>query len=146
MIADDFKITITIISIVIIIISCCCFAIVAAPPGQPSTLDISLVTTNLVELTFSVVEGSQPITHFLLNTTSSSSNSLPSQKMIATDDQLYVESLEREDGAEGKVTVELVVIDLEPFTSYSFQVAAVSGVGVGEFSEATKPTQLGIYM
>lgn len=66
--------------------------------------------------------------------------------MIAIDDQLYVDSLERQDGAEGTLTVQLVVVGLEPFTSYSFQVAAVSRVGVGEFSEATKPTQLGMYV
>ena len=125
------------------------FIITAAPPGQPSTVDITLVTTQHMELSFSVLEGSYPITHFLLNTTSltaSNISSLPSQKMIAIDDQLYVESLHREDGMEKKLRVQLVILDLRSSTSYSFQVAAISAVGVGEFSEATEPTQLGMYM
>ena len=108
-----------------------------------------MVTSHYVELSFSVLEGSSPITHFLLNTSSldSSSNNSgpwPQQQMIMRDNMSYVTLLLRDGVARNVLKVRLMVEGLEPSTYYTFQVAAVSAAGVGAFSTASTPTQLGM--
>lgn len=95
-------------------------------------------------MTFTVRIGSRPVTHFLLNTTQLLGNGGSSkiQQEIAVDDSLYVDSvLALEE--EGEWQVVLVVGGLQQLTYYSFQVAAVSAVGEGEYSAPSKPSALG---
>ena len=117
-------------------------SLIAAPPSQPSTPKFTLVTTHLFELTFLVVRGSRPITHFILNITEvvSIGNGPQNQVVISVDDPRYVESIEEVGDEELKVV--LVVRRLKMLQQYTFQVAAVSSVGVGEFSDNTDPMSL----
>lgn len=61
--------------------------------------------------------------------------------MIAADDALYVDSVLAL--SEGEEQVVLVVGGLQQLTYYSFQVAAISAVGEGEYSDSSKPSALG---
>lgn len=94
-------------------------------------------------MTFTVQDGSQPISHFLLNITQmlGSGGVSTIQTLIAINDALYVNSVEAL--SEGEKQVVLVVGGLNQLTHYTFQVAAVSEVGEGEFSEPSKPSALG---
>ena len=90
-------------------------------------------------MTFTVEEGSSPITDFLLNTTQflSSGNST-TQEVIGINDAASVVGLS---GGEKKVV--LVVGGLHQLNYYAFQVAAVSVAGMGVFSGSSIPTTLG---
>lgn len=114
--------------------------LIAAPPSQPSTPRITLTTTHVFKMTFTVQEGSRPITGFLLNTTKLDGGGRDSttQMLIDVDD---VDSLVELIGGEKEVL--LVIGGLEQYRYFTFQVAAISIVGEGEFSEPSSPTALG---
>ncbi len=120
-----------------------CGKILTAPPSQPSTPEITLTTTHILEMKFMVEQGSYPITDFLLNTTRvlSDGESSTSQTLVAVDDPLYVEAVV--EVGEGEWEVVMVLAELQQLQLYTFQVAAVSAVGPGEFSESSIPTALG---
>lgn len=63
------------------------------------------------------------------------------QNEIAIDDPLYVESVVVL--SEGEKQVVLVVRGLQQLTYYTFQVAAISSAGEGEFSDPSQPSTLG---
>lgn len=94
-------------------------------------------------MTFTIQDGSHPITHLLLNITKlSNGGSSTTQEVIAIDNPLYVDSVvELPDF--GRKQVVLVVGGLLQLTYYSFQVAAISPVGEGEYSDPSKPSMLG---
>lgn len=121
----------------------CDIYIIIAPPSQPTIPAITLTTTHIFQMTFMVEEGSYPITAFLLNITrlGSSGTSSTTQIRIDVTDLLYVDSFV--ELGEGEKKVVLVVPDLQQLHHYTFQVAAESAVGVGEFSEPSNPTTLG---
>lgn len=87
--------------------------------------------------------GSHPITSFLLNTTriSSSGGPVTTQNLVAVEDPLYVESVVAL--TEGGERVVMTIGGLQQLTYYTFQVAAISSAGEGEFSEPSKPSTLG---
>jgi len=109
-----------------------------APPSRPSSFVVSMVTTSHIQLSFVVLEGSESVTHFLLNTTTNRDRD-PYQKVIARGNLklLDVTKLDHE-----KLVVKLMVSELHPFIRYTFQVAAVSEVGEGEFSSVSSPAHL----
>ena len=123
-----------------------CANLITAPPGRPSTPKITATTTHVFKMTFTIQDGSHPITHLLLNTTKLRSNggSSTTQEVIAIDDPLYVDSLVELAEPGGKRVV-LVVGGLRQLTYYSFQVAAISAVGEGQYSDPSKPSVLGKY-
>ena len=89
--------------------------------------------------------GTEPITHFLLNITGTKSET-EVQKRFPIDAVKYVDSLEDVVSSEGTVVgyqVEVVVTGLEEREVYHFEVAAESGIGVGEFSEPSENAKLG---
>ena len=92
---------------------------------------------------FTVEQGSYPITDFLLNTTRllSDGGSSTSQTLVAVDNSLYVEAVVELGGGQWEVV--MVLVQLQQLQLYTFQVAAISDVGPGEFSEPSKPTTLG---
>ncbi len=96
-----------------------------------------MVTTDRIQLSFSVLEGSATVSHFLLNTTVNEALD-KFQKNISRDDQEQVSATSEG----GMLHVKLLVLDLQPFTKYSFEVAAVSDIGAGEYSLPTDSAQL----
>ncbi len=91
-------------------------------------------------MAFTVRDGSLAITHFLLNTTADGS-SPTTQRLIDIGDALQVDSVVALSG--GQKQVVLRVGGLQQLTHYAFQVAALSPVGQGEFSEHSNLTALG---
>jgi hypothetical protein len=61
--------------------------------------------------------------------------------VIAVDDTLYVDSIEQLE--EGGKEVVLVIGGLQQLTYYSFQVAVISAVGEGDYSDPSEPSVLG---
>ena len=108
------------------------------PPSQPSFFTVSMVTTSHIQLSFTVKEGTKSIIHFLLNTTSEGDGE-PVETVITRGNQELVEVKELD---QGWLAVKLMVSELHSFTRYTFQVAAVSEIGQGEFSSISSPTQL----
>lgn len=93
-------------------------------------------------MAFTAEDGSRPITSFLLNTTRiSAGGPATTQNLVAIDNALYVESVVALQ--EGGKRVVLVVGGLQQLTYYTFQVAAISSAGEGEFSEPSEPSTLG---
>lgn len=85
-------------------------------------------------------QGSQPVTHFLLNITEVHEVSTI-QRQISLSDEAVVESVSAV--SDGQLEVVLVIRGLEKSQYYSFRVAAVSSVGVGGFSDPSDPAVLG---
>ena len=92
---------------------------------------------------FRVEQGSYPITEFLLNTTKllSDGESSTSQTPVAMDNPLYIDAVV--EVGEGEWEVVMVLTELQQLQLYTFQVAAVSVVGPGNFSEPSNPAALG---
>lgn len=109
-----------------------------APPSTPSRVKFTRYQSNSVYISFSVEEGSLPITHFLINTSSVGSSEPPTQTVVAITDNRFIFSLDEVvDSESGRSVyrVVLVLSRLENQRDYLFQVAAESSLGRGEFSE-----------
>ena len=121
----------------------CVSDFLAAPPSQPSTPSVTMTTTQVFKITFTVQDGSSPITSFLLNITElvARGGSATFQQLIDIDDVSRVESVLV--SSDGDKEVVLVVGGLQQLTHYTFQVSAVSAAGEGEFSDPSSPMALG---
>ena len=108
-----------------------------AVPSQPSSLTVNPLSISSYSLTFSLRQGSLPITHFLVNYTLTNSPEPPSQFAMAIDDPTQVISVE-ETGSrvtDREYLVELRVSGLRESGEYEFRVAGGSVLGDGEFSD-----------
>lgn len=113
-----------------------------ARPSKPANVGITSPAPGSVSISFSVEEGSQFITHFLINITETGNSDPPTQITVALGNSTSVSSREEiidsERGLLIGYAVVLTVTGLEMTREYMFQVAAVSGLGVGEFSDPTR--------
>ena len=109
----------------------------SAVPSQPSSLTVTLLSIGSYSLTFSLRQGSLPITHFLVNYTLTNSPEPPSQLTVAIDDPTQVSSIEETDSrvTDREYLVELRVSGLGDSGEYEFRVAGRSELGDGEFSD-----------
>ncbi len=109
------------------------FSLPLALPSEPSSLTVSL-SASQHNISFSIREGSFPITHFLVNYTSVLDS--PSQLVIPSNDSsLTVSTAARNDssGIDREFSVELMLSGFN--RGVEFRVAGRSQLGDGPFSE-----------
>ena len=105
-------------------------------------MEITSPASGSVSISFFVEEGSQSITYFLINITNAGSSETPTQLTVTLNDSTLVSSREEivdsETGLLIGYTVVLTLTELEKQGEFMFQVAAVSGLGVGDFSDPAR--------